>query len=202
MPEISFRCSYWLQSEIIGNRGDFDALERFTEEFGRYFQGYSADVLKWIEKYTGFGWPEGLSSINVWIFDGYQPSVSYPLLLNCHSFDKMMTLHALVHELAHVLTFPILEVAHPSPHFVAREMEAIAEIVAKKVSIRIFGAEAVQRMYEKDVVAGTAYKFVLDRMKNLESKWDLEKMPLSKWFGGNKIYRVRNYVQVDKAEDT
>ncbi|MHA1756472.1 MAG: hypothetical protein ACTSVV_06865, partial [Promethearchaeota archaeon] len=156
--------------------------------FEKYFRKYEKNILKDIEKYTGFKWKSNI--IYVWFIDGYYPSISFPLFLNIYKGDKEFTLFSLIHELIHnILLFRIDIAKENSNDFNIKELEAIVQLVTKYVSKRIFKENKLNYLCKKAEFGGR-YRFVWKREKELERTWDLEKHPLIKWISKDKKYKV------------
>ncbi|MEM2089514.1 MAG: hypothetical protein QXL88_00245 [Candidatus Pacearchaeota archaeon] len=180
LPEINFKISYYLHSEILSSSYNFNRLFRFVNSFEKFFKKRKKEVLKSIEKLTGFGWKQ--KNIDVWFFDSWHPSVSYPLLLNVYGFDKDFVFFNLVHELVHNNLFDLViyKSKKDKKKYDMIELEAFVNLITKYVLLKFFNEKKVNELCKKAEFGGV-YKYVWKRAKELENKINFEKTNLKKW---------------------
>lgn len=190
IPEINFKASYYLQSEILGSYFDFNLLSKFIKNFEKYFKKKRNKILYLIGKFTGFKWKQ--KRIDVWFFDSWHTSISYPLLLNVYGFNKDFVFFNLVHELVHNNVFDL--VVHKNKKgYEMIELEAIVSLVTKKVLSKFFDSKKLNRLCKEAEFGGT-YKYVWKRVKELENKIDFKKTNIKEWVSNKKDYTIKNEI--------
>jgi len=184
-PKIIFNISRFFQEEIGVGLSKINSLYNFLREFKKYFKFYENKILFYIPKYTGFKWEE--DEINVWIFCGYRPSISFPLLLNWYNGDKEFALFILIHELTHRNLYFLLPII--KKRIDTLELEAIINLVTIQVAKKVFDKRTVVRLKKLAYFNGE-YKYVWKRVEELEKCWNLEKKPLRAYIKKNKNIRI------------
>lgn len=181
-PKIKFSHTVYLR-KFLGTTSDFDNLIRFKYSFEKYFKKYKKRILKYIEKYSGFRWTK--KEITVWLFDGYYPSISFPLLLNVHGMDKKLALFSLIHELVHnIMLFKIKVTKGQS-----KELEAVTQLITKYVAKNFFNKKKLEELCKKCEFGGY-YKHVWELERELEKMWNLEKHPFVYFAKKNENYKT------------
>ncbi|MHA1756468.1 MAG: hypothetical protein ACTSVV_06845, partial [Promethearchaeota archaeon] len=98
-PRIIFYWSCILQEAILKSKYTFPKIQKFTYSFEKYFRKYEKNILKDIEKYTGFKWKSNI--IYVWFIEGYYMSIPEPILINVYNYKKDFVLFQLINLLIH-----------------------------------------------------------------------------------------------------
>ncbi len=178
-PVINFSISYYLQSEIIGSYYDGKKLFKFLRKFSNYFKKIEQKTLMLIEKYTGFKWKQ--TEINVWLFEGWKPSISTPLLLNVYGYEVDFTYFNLVHELVHNnIAVNKLVIKNDL------ELEALVSLVTKMVMLNFYKKSKVNKLCSKAEFGGL-YKYVWKREIELEKKINLNEMSIKHYIKNGVI---------------
>ena len=187
-PKLEICTSFSLHLSILGTKFDPKKMDSFRKAFKIYIKKYEKKVLRLISKYSGLEWKKKI--IKIWLFDGWYPSISYPLLLNVYEYNKRFAFFILIHELTHNIFLEKNIVTKKGKTINMNNMEAIIELITKKVAENIFSEKIVKKLCKESEFDGT-YKFIWEKEKELEKEWDLNKKPLIEWIK-TKSYKIKN----------
>ena len=185
LPSIEFRCSWFFQRYVCYNLQNFYELYKFTNRYSKFIKPYLERILLKIKELTGFKWKD--KEITVWLIDGFQPSISFPLLLNWYGGDKFLTTFTLIHELVHRNISDIFAVE--DGNFNPILLEALVNLISKKVIIEVFSSQIFEAI-KKRVCFDKKYSEVWKLERELEREIDL-KRPLKKIITKNKRFTIR-----------
>jgi len=183
MLNIVFDASYYLQSEVLTSYFDFNKLHNFIVSFEKFFQKKEKKVLNLIKKLTGFDWEKEI--INVWFFESWNASISYPLLLNVYDYNKDFVFFNLIHELVHINLFDLM-IFNKKRKVDLIELEAIVNFITKQVIQSFYNKEKVNKLCKKAEFGGV-YKYVWIRTNEINNEFNSLKKPnLKEWMLLNK----------------
>lgn len=163
IPKIEIKCSWFLQRYFLFNLYNFRNLQKFTSRFKTYIKPYLPRILFEIQKISGIKWEE--KTIEVWIIDGFHPSISFPLLLNWYEGNTDLVTFSLIHELVHINLKNVL--AKKGKTFDPILLEALVEMISKHVFTKIFSFEKFKAIRKRLEFDGT-YSLVWKKEQELE----------------------------------
>ncbi|MGM5480026.1 MAG: hypothetical protein ACQESC_01040 [Nanobdellota archaeon] len=177
--KVTFQTSYYLQSKIICVPYNREKLNAFLEKLKNLFFKHKSYLLKAIETETGVRWP--IKKIDVWLFHGWQPSTSTPLLLNTYGEQLNFCFFNLVHELIHqnIMYIPIKNNLGEWDYI---ELEAIVNTVLIRVLKKIFSKDDLEEL-SFHAEFGGFYKYVWIRTREINTLIKRKNISFSKWFG-------------------
>ena len=182
IPQINFFLSYYLQSKIILCPYNRDELIIFKDKLETLFNTHKKFILNEIKKISGHEWP--LNKINIWLFKGWCPSISTPLLLNTYDEDLDFCFFNLIHELVHN-NIMNLEIKNDKNEWDHLELEAIVNVITKKVLSQIFSKKIMNELTCRAEFGGF-YKYVWIRVEKIENELIEKNMSMKKWLDKNE----------------
>ena len=179
IPTIHFQTSYYLQSKVIRVPYDREKLSLFLEKLRSFFSKHEKYLVNAIEQESGVAWP--VETINVWLFHGWQSSISNPLLLNTYDEDLEFCFFNLVHELIHqnIMNIPIKNKQGDWDHV---ELEAIVNVILIRVLKKIFSKEKIDELSYFAEFRGL-YKYVWIRTREIQKTITNRNISFSEWLG-------------------
>ena len=172
-PKIFFSTSFYLQLRILMCPYNYEKINKFRKDFEKFFRERERVIMKNIPKLTGIPWKR--KSIQVWLFEGWYPSISDPLLLNVHDYDKKFVLFNLIHELIHV---NLMDSKIPAISKIKLlKLEALVSYLTVNVATLIFSKREVEKFRKLSEFHGYYYK-VWKKVKELENIWDPHRQTL------------------------
>ena len=185
-PEIKVFCSFYL-AKFLGTTFDFKKLVSVKKDLENFLKKHEKKLLAYIEKYSGFEWRE--KEIKVYIFEGWYPSISFPLLLNIYG-NTNLVIFALIHELVHsILTNNIAPIKKCEENFL-KEVEAVTQLITKYVARHFFNENTLKALCKECEFDGF-YVHVWEREKELEKICNLNSRPLKYYLKNNKKYGIK-----------
>lgn len=175
IPKINFQTSYYLQSRVLSCQYDREILNKFVDKL-KYFFNKNENILENIENFTGVSWD--IKSLGVWIFQGWYPSISSPILVGTYGEDLDFCFFNLIHEIVHNNIMQV-EIKNKLNEWDHVELEAIVNIITINVLKDIFSEE---KLSELSLMAefGGYYKYVWKRVREIQK--ELGNKLFSKWF--------------------
>lgn len=179
MLKVNFKTSYYLQSKIICVPYKREKLIDFLSDLEKLFLQHDDYLLDAIAKESGISWP--IKELDVFLFEGWQPSVSSPLLLNTYNYDLDFCFFNLVHELIHnnIMYVPIKDEKGNWDHV---ELEAIVNAILLRVLQPIFSKKQLDD-FSFFAEFGGLYKYVWIRTREILSELEKNNVSFAHWFG-------------------
>ncbi len=185
-PKIKILYSFYL-SRFLGTTFDFEKLNSFKKDLENFLKKHGRKLLKYIEKYSGFRWKE--KEIKIWIFEGWHPSISFPLLLNVYG-DKKLAIFALIHELVHNILGDRVVPMKKSGTEDLTEIEAAVQLITKHVAQHFFDEKTLEMLCKECEFDGF-YVHIWEREGKLEKICNLNKHPFRYYLKNNKKYGIK-----------
>ncbi|MFH1377001.1 MAG: hypothetical protein ABIH25_05185 [Candidatus Woesearchaeota archaeon] len=185
MVKINFFYSNQLQFNILNCPYNWKKLDNFLNKLERLFNKNKIYILNEIKRLTGIKWKQ--KSIDVWLFEGWKSSISYPLLLNTYEYNLDFCFFNLVHELIHnnLINFKELNIKDKIKGWDANELEAIVELITLNVFKNIYSEKKLKKMCKLSELDGS-YKYIWIRVRELEKEIDFSKTTIIEWCKSKK----------------
>jgi hypothetical protein len=187
IPRVEFYTSYYLQSKILCSPYDLNGLNEFKNKLKDFFESKRKQLLEKIEDFSGIKWEK--EYFPVWIFNGWQPSISKPIMVSSYGNDLDFCFFNLVHELIHNNK---LEIKNKEGDWDLIEIEAIVNIITTKVLEDIYSSEKIDELSKLAEFRGY-YKYVWLRVEEIKKEMDEKNQDFKEWLKINpKIKNGKN----------
>lgn len=174
IPIISFKTSFYLQDRILSCHYDRGLLSSFKIELESHFEK-NKEIIKEISEFTGIPWK--LESLQVWIFQGWYPSISSPIMVNTYGEDLDFCMFNVIHEIIHNNIMDV-EIKDNSGNWDHIELEAIVNLITVYVLKKRYSKEKLDELIWRANFGGY-YKYVWIRVEEL--KKELENKSFKNW---------------------
>lgn len=177
IPKIEFLTSYYFQSKIICSPYDWSNLNSFKDKIDVFFKKNSTKILNDISSLSGISWTK--TKIPVWIFHGWQPSISKPLLLSSYNEDLDFSFFNLIHELVHN-NIDELKIKKEDNQWDYIELEALVNVITINVLKNIYPNDKITYLSKLAEFRGY-YKYVWIRVNEITKEMKTNNISIKQW---------------------
>lgn len=176
VPLVTFKTSYYLQNRILSCHYDREKLNSFRTKLESHFKK-NKEIIQEIAEFTGIPWK--LDLLPVWVFQGWYPSISSPIMVNTYGEDIDFCMFNVIHEIIHnnIMDIQIKDGSGEWDHI---ELEAIVNLVTVHILKKRYSKEKLDELIWRANFGGY-YKYVWIRVEELQK--ELKNISFKSWLG-------------------